>query len=351
MVWGIWLPSVLLLAVAAFFAWRDPRTMRTAIFLLTGVSLAGLTFFGVLLGWASTIDEPDDLTAAWILLGVLGIAFASVLILAVVLVINGVVLVRREGRSPAHLLSLAMGLGIIAYIGGAIVAAIADATIVGLALVLLGFPLMYLSFVFTSFVVYSALYLFATRRWGRPVDAVIVLGAGLRNGRVTPLLASRLHRGMEVFTRSRAAGRQTVLIPSGGQGADETVSEAQAMTAYLEEHGIAPDDIVPEDRSRTTWENLRFSQALLTERQIGGRIAVSTNNFHAFRAAMLMRKVGIPGYAVGSPTASYFWPSATIREFLAVLRDHKWLNGLALVGLSFPLIALIVVQLVDILNR
>lgn len=351
MVWGIWLPSAMLLAIAACFAWRDPRTMRTAIFLLAGLSLAGLTLFGVLLGQASSVEDPDDFTAAWIMLGVLGIALASVLVLAVVLVINGFVLVRREGRSPAHLLSLATGAGILAYSGAAVVAVVAHLEIVAVAIILLGFPLMYLSFVFTAFVAYSAIYLFVTRHWGRPVDAVIVLGAGLRNGRVTPLLASRLNRGVEVFLRSRQSGRQTVLMPSGGQGADESVSEAQAMTVYLEEQGIAPALIVQENRSRTTWENLRYSKDLLAERGIAGRVAVSTNNFHAFRAAMLMRKVGIKGYAVGSPTASYFWPSAVIREFLAVLRDHRWLNGLALVGLSSPLAVLLVVQLAELLNR
>lgn len=114
--------------------------MRTAVFLLAGVSLAGMTLFGVLLGKASAVEDPNDLTAAWILLGVLGIALAPVLILAVVLVINGFVLVRREGRSPAHLLSLAMGSGILAYSTAAVLAVLAHLEIVAVAIVLLGFP-------------------------------------------------------------------------------------------------------------------------------------------------------------------------------------------------------------------
>lgn len=342
-----WVPSLLLLAAAAGCAWWDARTLRTGVLLLAGISLAGLTLLGEVLQKTDDVNDPSDLTAGWILLGVLGIALASVLVLAIVLGVNGIVLIRREGASPAHALSLAMGLGILAYIGTALGAVLGDSPRLGTIVVLLGFPVMYLGFVFTAFVSYSALYLFCTRRWGGPVDAVIVLGAGLRNGKVTPLLRSRLDRGIAVFRRSRLAGRETILMPSGGQGADEPVSEARAMADYLEAQGIAPDAIVLEDRSRTTWENLRFSKALLDSMGIIGPVAVATNTFHAFRAAMLMRTVRLKGYATGSPTASYFWPAAIIREFLAVLRDHRWLNGLMLVGLSFPLLVAITVMIVN----
>ncbi|MGC4105684.1 MAG: YdcF family protein [Thermomicrobiales bacterium] len=343
----VWFPSVFLLAMAGLFALRDERTLRTGIFLLAGVSIAGLTVLGLVLDKTGNVDDPSDLTADWILLGVLGIALASVVILGLVLAINGVVLMRREGRSPAHALSLAMGLGILVYVGLAGLSIVADSPRLLLIVALLGFPLMYLSFVFTAFVSYSALYLFVTRRWGQPVDAVIVLGAGLRNGAVTPLLRSRLDRGIEVFQRSRQAGRATVLMPSGGRGADESVSEAEAMARYLQDRGIDAGEIVLEDRSRTTWENVRFSKALLDGMNVTGRAAVSTNNFHAFRAAMLMRRAKLKGYATGSPTASYFWPAATIREFLAVLRDHKWLNGVILIGLSFPLVVAVITMIVN----
>lgn len=337
-----WLPSVLVLVAAAGCALWDARTLRTGVLLLAGTSLAGLTLFGMLLDETNNVDDPGDLTAAWILLGVLGIALASLLTLAGVLIANGVVLMRREGRTPAHALSLALGLAIVGYIGATVLSVAVNSAHLLLLVAFLGLPLMYLGFVFTAFVTYSALYLFVTGRWGKPVDAVIVLGAGLRNGAVTPLLRSRLDRGIEVFRRSREAGRMTVMVPSGGQGADEPVSEAAAMAGYLEEQGVESDAIVLEDRSRTTDENLRFSKALLDEMHVTGRAAVATNNFHAFRAAMLMRRVRLKGYAVGSPTASYFWPAATIREFLAVLRDHKWLNGVMLLGLLLPLVVAIV---------
>ena len=46
---------------------------------------------------------------------------------------------------------------------------------------------------------------------------------------------------------------RAVIIASGGQGADEAVSEAEAMRTYLvEERGVPADAVIEEDRSTTT---------------------------------------------------------------------------------------------------
>ena len=205
-------------------------------------------------------------------------------------------------------------------------------------ILVIGLPAMYLAFVLVAFLGYAWLYGWCVRRWGRPVDAVIVLGAGLRGDRVTPLLASRLDRGHEVLDRSRARGRDTVIITSGGQGPDEVVPEAVAMANHLVETGVDPGLIVLEDASTSTEENLRFSAEVAREQGIDGRFAVVTNNYHAFRAALLMRQAGLPGFAVGAPTARYFWPSAILREYVAILRDHRWINAAILLLLCLPLV-------------
>ncbi|MEU6642691.1 YdcF family protein [Saccharomonospora sp. NPDC046836] len=141
-----------------------------------------------------------------------------------------------------------------------------------------------------------------------------------------PLLASRLDRGRRVFDAQRARGGDPVLVTSGGQGPDEEVPEAQAMGDYLVANGMPRDRILLEDRSRTTWENLTFSKELMRECRAGYRCVIVTNNFHVLRAALLARKAKVNGQVVGSPTAWYFWPSATIREFIAVFLEHRVIN-------------------------
>lgn len=112
------------------------------------------------------------------------------------------------------------------------------------------------------------------------------------------------------------------------------------MADWLIAEGVPADHVVLEDRSRTTEENLTFSRTIMEEGKADYRCVVVTNNFHAFRAAMMARKVGVNGQVLGSPTAAYFWPSATIREFVAVFVEHKGVN-LTVCGTLFAFGALL----------
>lgn len=75
-----------------------------------------------------------------------------------------------------------------------------------------------------------------------------------------------------------------------------------------------------------------------------GPVVVSTNNFHAFRAAIIARELDIQAQVVGAPTARFFFPSAVLREFVGVLSRRRLLHGrvvLALAALSGALAWLI----------
>ena len=99
------------------------------------------------------------------------------------------------------------------------------------------------------------------------------------------------------------------------------------MHAYLmEERGVPVDAIIEEDRSTTTMENLRNSKAIMDARSGAGqyRAAVVTSDYHVFRTAEYAHKIGLAADGVGSKTARYFWPTAFIREFVAVSNAHRW---------------------------
>jgi uncharacterized SAM-binding protein YcdF (DUF218 family) len=156
-----------------------------------------------------------------------------------------------------------------------------------------------------------------------------VLGMGLMDGgRVAPLLAGRLERGRAVHERlARRRGADPVLIVSGGKGSDERVSEAAAMAGYLIERGFPADRLVLEDRSRNTEENILFSKAIIDQSRPGARAVIVTSSYHALRAGIIARRVGLRGQGASAPTARYFWPSAMFREFAAVFLSHKLLNA------------------------
>ncbi|MFB9072409.1 YdcF family protein [Citricoccus parietis] len=253
-------------------------------------------------------------------------------------------MVRREGRSLGNLLSLLTGLALLALPVAAflLVATLHPVGIGAAALAFFVSAQAGLSFV--TFLVFTVVY---ARREPRPgADAVVVLGSGLIDGKVTPLLASRLDRGWQAWraqlalppSSTPAAGtapglpmaapaRGVPLIPSGGQGPDEPRPEAAAMADYLVDHGVPPELVLPEERSRTTEENLRLSREIadgaLPQDTRPGHLLVATNEYHAPRAALLSRRIGVDADVVGGSTAGYYVPSAYLREFLAVMVMNK----------------------------
>ncbi|MFF7159099.1 ElyC/SanA/YdcF family protein [Streptomyces sp. NPDC008139] len=268
----------------------------------------------------------------------LGVALLTLMAVGVVamswfLISNGVAMVRKEGRSPANLLSLVAGFALLALIALLITAVVmhtrALLVVAGTATVLAG----YVVFLFLCFIVYGSLYGWLTVR--RKTDYVVVLGSGLIGGtKVPPLLASRLDRARTVHHRLSSRGRRPVLLTSGGQGPDEKLPESHAMADYLVAQGFPADLIEREDRSTTTEENLRFSKSIMERNKADYRCVVVTNNYHVLRAAVTARRLGVRGHVVGAPTAAYFWPSATIREFVAMLMTY-WRTNLTICLLVF----------------
>ena len=72
-------------------------------------------------------------------------------------------------------------------------------------------------------------------------------------------------------------------------------------------------------------ENLLFVKHLLDARGLGAyRCAFVTSDYHVFCTALYALKVGLKGDGIGSKTTGYYFPTAFIREFIAITKEH-WL--------------------------
>jgi hypothetical protein len=79
---------------------------------------------------------------------------------------------------------------------------------------------------FLIFMLYSVLLMIIPRK--SDFDYIIIHGAGLLGGdRVSKLLQDRIDKAIDVYLKNPTP---TIMIPSGGQGSDETISEAEAMS-------------------------------------------------------------------------------------------------------------------------
>ncbi|NEB77575.1 YdcF family protein [Streptomyces sp. SID14478] len=325
-------PAVLLL----WFCWgvrQDRRQFRNAV-------LLGLTVLSLSLALLTQVDRLPHRLAVPVYSLVFLVPVLAVIVLGGFLVANGLTMVRKEGRRPANLLSGLAGTGIFAVLILVMTADyVGDSKGYRAFILAVVFVTGYLAFLFLCFLGYAFLY--GRIRVRGDVDFVVMLGSGLIGGeRVPPLLASRLRAGLTIHAQQAARGaKPPVLLVSGGQGPDEQLPEARAMGRWLIDQGADPALVLEEPRSRTTSQNLRFSRAMMEEADERYVCVVVTNNFHAFRAAMTARREGVRGQVLGSPTASYFWPSATIREFVAVFWEHRRTNAV----LCVLLVALAVV--------
>ncbi|MCM0582559.1 YdcF family protein [Weissella diestrammenae] len=258
-----------------------------------------------------------------ILLIVLTIIFS---LLYLILIINGLLMWYRESLNLANSLTLILGVALVIY----------PLIIDGLQRILPQWLMLMLNLaeglLLTYFVVNFLAFMlsFLLLRLTRPKfdkDYIIVLGAGLINGReVSNLLASRIQRGIDFANRQiSATGKTPYLILSGGQGGDEAIAEGLAMQAYVLEHQLYDADyILPETASKNTLENMLFSKQLMTSRNIKVDKGVfATSDYHVYRATGYALFAGLNISGLGAKTRKYFIPSALIREYIAILMQHK----------------------------
>ena len=301
---------------------RDRSRYRNCYFL----------FFAVLFTIAALSYVADELEYSFYLIEFL-VLFLALLITPFFLICNGVLMFRREGHSLSNLLSFVLGLvvlvGELATFVAVVVPEMAGPNWTGtgylydlsLASMFISVSVIYLSVSFVIFMLYCVFLQIIPRR--RDFDYVIIHGAGLLNGgRISKLLSQRLDKAIDIYRKDPTP---PILIPSGGKGSDEVVSEAEAMKQYLIEKGIPADMIIKEDQSATTFENLTNSKTIIDAREGRKYTVLVTSNYHVYRALRYCRKIGLKAIGVGSKVAFYYWPSALIREFIAVHAEKKHL--------------------------
>ena len=124
-------------------------------------------------------------------------------------------------------------------------------------------------------------------------QAIVVLGAGrVRNApeyggdTLAPLALERLRYGVRLHRQT-----QLPLIISGGSPQDDAVAEADLMKEAAVAEFAVPV-MSTEKRSKTTWENAKYSATLLRERGIS-RVYLVTHAWHMPRAAWSFARAGV----------------------------------------------------------
>ena len=174
-------------------------------------------------------------------------------------------------------------------------------------------------------------------------DFVIILGCKVKNdGSLTPILKGRVDKALEFAKEQKEKnGKDMIFVASGGKGEDESISEAEAMKKYLLDNSINEKNIIVENKSINTFQNMKFSKEKIDRINKDGKIIFSTTNYHVFRSGVIANNEGIDCEGMGSKTKWYFYTNALIREFIANLFSQKWRHIGMLIMINISLFILV----------
>jgi uncharacterized SAM-binding protein YcdF (DUF218 family) len=131
-------------------------------------------------------------------------------------------------------------------------------------------------------------------------DAAVVLGAAVWSQQVSPVFRERINHAMDLYRR----GRVHKIIFTGGQGNRNEPTEAAAARAYAISNGIASRDILIEQRSHTTYENLVFAKQLADAHGLK-KVLIVSDPMHMRRAIAMAEDVGLDAYPSPTTTSRY----------------------------------------------
>ena len=273
-------------------------------------------------------------------------------VLSIYSIITNIILIKRERFTYKNFLGIFLGLfALIGLFGTQAIYLITDAILKGNKLIIIKkfFDIIInvtLSYFYTLII--ATLYCnikASTHTPSYDKDYIIILGCMInKDGSLTPLLKSRVDKAIEFAKKQKAAtGKDVIFMPSGGQGCDEVMSEADAMKNYLIKQGIDKKHILVENKSTNTIENMKFSNKIIIDNTKDAKISFSTTNYHVFRSGVIANNCGIDCEGMGSKTKWYFYTNALIREFIANLVQERKKHIALIILMNISIIILVLI--------
>ncbi len=270
------------------------------------------------------------------------LSFPFVLGFSVMLIISNISLIRHEGARFVNALGIAFGIlfsggvGLLFFLDRLVTDDPKDILYHQLFINLYAALYLYLECMLVGTIIASLIVV--RYHPARDKDYMIILGCGIRKDSTpTPLLRGRIDRALRFYRKQKEEnGKEMIFVASGGQGKDEVISEGLSIKRYLMEQGIPEEQIILEDRSTSTFENMKFSKEKIEEHEPitkDTRIAFSTTNYHVFRSGLFARRVKMRAIGIGAKTVWYFWPNAWVREFVGLLTEHRGKQALTIGGM------------------
>lgn len=144
-------------------------------------------------------------------------------------------------------------------------------------------------------------------------DCILILGAGVKDGKPKPMLRDRLLTGIELY-KSGAAEK---IIMSGDHGRAD-YDEVNVMRAFALEQGVRAEDIFLDHAGFSTYDSVYRAKNIFGAESI---ITVS-QKYHLYRALYIAESLGIKAAGVSADLNPYGGQlKRDIREIIARDKD------------------------------
>ena len=185
-----------------------------------------------------------------------------------------------------------------------------------LVLVILGLIGLGLALGISAYVVHSTKDAILTQEDTPPqdLDCILVLGCGIHpDGSPTPMLASRLARGAELY---EAGWAERVLL--SGDNSGESYNELATMERVILELGVPQEALVMDHAGFSTYESIYRAK-----HEFGmQRVVIVTQEYHLYRALYLADALGLDAWGVAAaPRNDAGQIGRSLREILARDKD------------------------------
>ena len=150
------------------------------------------------------------------------------------------------------------------------------------------------------------------------IDYIVILGAGIRRGKPSPMLEDRLKTGISLYNNDIS---NKILIT--GDHMNDDYDEVTVMKNYLLEHGIPEEDIITDNYGISTYDSIYRVKNVYKS----NKVVIVSQRYHLYRALFLSDNLDLESYGVEADLRYYYgqW-YREIREILA--RNKDFIKGI-----------------------
>ena len=149
-------------------------------------------------------------------------------------------------------------------------------------------------------IVAARIYIYGNNFVDMKADAAIVLGAAVWGSDVSPVFRERINHAIHLYQN----GNVRKIILTGGQGNRNELTEANEARQFALKNGIPAGDILIEERSHTTYENLINAKQVADANGLK-KVLIVSDPMHMKRALAMAGDIGLEAYPSPTPTTRY----------------------------------------------